>query len=215
MNPLIVFLLSSLLILVGSLRNTVRAEEYRSESPVSESPVSESPVTEPESYVDDESGNLSPSVIIPVISPNSDALVTDENTNANTHLTQENLPESNSSEVIGPWLDSIDSGRFSENESTGSTDSSTVDANDVPVVLGQPSNAPFVVAIPGSREDRLEQLQELVPTAFLTDSRRGRYIQAGAFSSRSNAEALSSFLRHQGFDARVVYFRVTKQFYGK
>ena len=65
-----------------------------------------------------------------------------------------------------------------------------------------------MVAIPGSREERLDRVQEIIPQAFLTDSRRGRYIQAGAFSTRSEAEALSCQLRYRGFDARVVYFRV-------
>lgn len=76
------------------------------------------------------------------------------------------------------------------------------------IILGQPESAPYVVAIPGSREELLDRVQETVPQAFLTDSRRGRYVQAGAFPTRSEAEALSCQLRHQGFDARVVYFRV-------
>ncbi len=76
------------------------------------------------------------------------------------------------------------------------------------IILGQPRETAYVVAIPGSREHLLDRVQDSVPQAFITDSRRGRYIQAGAFSSRSDAEALSCQLRHQGFDARVVYFRV-------
>ena len=86
---------------------------------------------------------------------------------------------------------------------------SAIQNNPAPIItLGQLQETPFVVAIPGSREDRLDRVQETIPQAFLTDSRRGRYIQAGAFSTRSDAEVLSRQLRYRGFDARVVYFRV-------
>jgi cell division protein FtsN len=112
----------------------------------------------------------------------------------------------------------------SDFDSLDNSDSETGDRPDVPppipadfqvdpnsgnvIILGQPESAPYVVAIPGSRDELLDRVQERVPQAFLTDSRRGRYVQAGAFSTRSEAEALSCQLRHQGFDARVVYFRV-------
>lgn len=79
---------------------------------------------------------------------------------------------------------------------------------DSTIILGQPAEAPYVVAVPGSRDELLDRVQAIVPQAFLTDSRRGRYVQAGAFPTRSQAEALSCQLRHQGLDARVVYFRV-------
>lgn len=75
-------------------------------------------------------------------------------------------------------------------------------------ILGQPREAPYVVAIPRPTDDLLDRVQESVESAFITDSRRGRYIQAGAFPRRSDAEALSCQLRREGFDARVVYFRV-------
>jgi cell division protein FtsN len=70
-----------------------------------------------------------------------------------------------------------------------------------------PNNSPYVVAIPARRDDLLDEVQEIVPTASLNESRRGQYIQAGAFPRRSLAEDLSRELRKQGFDARVVYFR--------
>jgi cell division protein FtsN len=76
------------------------------------------------------------------------------------------------------------------------------------MIWGQPDDAPYVVAIPARRDDLLYQVQEIVPTAFLTDSRRGTYVQAGAFPMRSQAQALSRELRDQGFDARVVYLPV-------
>lgn len=86
--------------------------------------------------------------------------------------------------------------------------SESSESNDEPILLGQPDDSPYVVAIPARRDDLLEQVQDSIPTAFLTDSRRGQYIQVGAFPRRSLAEELSRDLRDQGFDARVVYFPV-------
>jgi hypothetical protein len=79
---------------------------------------------------------------------------------------------------------------------------------DRPIVLGQPRNAPYIVAIPGADVATLLRVQRYIPTAFITDSRYGSYIQAGAFSDRAPAEERSRGLRGLGFDARVAYFPV-------
>lgn len=64
---------------------------------------------------------------------------------------------------------------------------------------------PYVVAIPGRDAVLLRQVQRYFPNAFVASSRRGAFIQAGAFQQRSFAETRSSYLRNQGFDARVAY----------
>lgn len=82
------------------------------------------------------------------------------------------------------------------------------DATENVILLGQPEDAPYVVVIPGGEEALLDRVQAYYPRAFLTDSRLGRYVQAGAFSTYSEAVELNDQLRAVGFDARVVYLRV-------
>ena len=84
---------------------------------------------------------------------------------------------------------------------------SSADSIDI-IVLGQPQNAPYVVVIPGDRFEVLRDVQEIAPTAFITTSRRGRYIHAASFAKRRLADAFSSQLRYLGFDAQVTYMRV-------
>jgi cell division protein FtsN len=76
------------------------------------------------------------------------------------------------------------------------------------IILGQPQETPYVVVIPGSDFTMLEQIQKYAPLAFLSNSRMGSYIQAGAYTDRSAAEVLNRALRQQGWDARVVYMPV-------
>ncbi|NES73056.1 MAG: peptidoglycan-binding protein [Okeania sp. SIO2D1] len=67
---------------------------------------------------------------------------------------------------------------------------------------------PYVVVIPGSNQEleaRVNETLQTPPEAFLADSRRGKYVHAGAFQNRAMAESRSYFLRAQGFDARVAY----------
>lgn len=73
------------------------------------------------------------------------------------------------------------------------------------VTLGQPCGQPYVVAVPTSDVAILERVQAIVPTAFLTDSRLGRYVHAGSSERRSQSNALNRQLRRQGLDARVIY----------
>ncbi|MBD2311982.1 hypothetical protein H6G20_09955 [Desertifilum sp. FACHB-1129] len=74
-----------------------------------------------------------------------------------------------------------------------------------PILLGQPCTNPYIVAIPTHNFQLLDRVQRQVPSAFITDSRLGHYILAGAFTHRLLAESLNMQLRHLGFNARVVY----------
>jgi hypothetical protein len=76
------------------------------------------------------------------------------------------------------------------------------------IILGQPQETPYVVVIPGSDLILLEQIQRYAPLAFLSNSRMGSYIQAGAYTDRSAAEVLNRALRQQGWDARVMYMLI-------
>lgn len=76
---------------------------------------------------------------------------------------------------------------------------------------------PYVVVIPGNDGERIRQVRQLLleaqsPNRRVTFERssRGVFICAGAFSSRSPAETRASFLRENGLDARVAYFRNTQ-----
>lgn len=76
------------------------------------------------------------------------------------------------------------------------------------ILLGQPEDAPYVVVIPGGEERLLNRIQNRFPQAFFTDSPLGRYVQAGAFSTYAEAEAVNEELILEGFNSRVVYLRV-------
>ena len=75
------------------------------------------------------------------------------------------------------------------------------------VVLGQPQNRRYVVVLPTADSAMLERVRPFAAHAFLTQSRRGPYIQVEAFSNRASAEQLNRRLREQGFDVRVVFIR--------
>jgi cell division protein FtsN len=77
-----------------------------------------------------------------------------------------------------------------------------------PIILGQPKETPYVVVIPAANLQMVEKVQQYAPRAFMTASRLGSYIQAGAFGDRPAAESLSYELRRQGLDARVVYLQI-------
>ena len=67
-----------------------------------------------------------------------------------------------------------------------------------------PYSLPYVVAVP-NRGSALEDVQELLPGAYLTAFQRGAYVYAGSFANRQQAEALSANLRSEGLDARVAF----------
>jgi len=74
------------------------------------------------------------------------------------------------------------------------------------IILGRQTGRRYVVVVPYPRSNTLDQVRQCVSDAFLTESRLGPYIHAGAFSARSRAESLAQLLRNLGIDARVAYF---------
>ncbi|NJM69195.1 MAG: peptidoglycan-binding protein [Scytonema sp. RU_4_4] len=69
-----------------------------------------------------------------------------------------------------------------------------------------PKENRYVVIIPISRNDTLDQVRQYIPEAFRAESKLGPYVNAGQFRERSQAEDLSKWLRSRGLDARVEYF---------
>ncbi|MBW4627635.1 MAG: peptidoglycan-binding protein [Brasilonema octagenarum HA4186-MV1] len=69
-----------------------------------------------------------------------------------------------------------------------------------------PKENRYVVLIPISRNDTLNEVRQYIPEAFRAESRLGPYVNAGQFRERSQAEDLSKWLRSRGLDARVEYF---------
>lgn len=74
------------------------------------------------------------------------------------------------------------------------------------VIIGRPRDYRYVVAIPDFSNEILLKTRQCVVDAFITQADQGKYIQVGAFASRSQAEFLTFILRQHGLDARVVYF---------
>jgi hypothetical protein len=63
----------------------------------------------------------------------------------------------------------------------------------------------YYVIVPSTSPSLLEKAREIVPTAKLSSSRLGAYIEIQGFSKRSSAESLNSMVRSRGFDSRVIY----------
>jgi peptidoglycan hydrolase-like protein with peptidoglycan-binding domain len=74
-----------------------------------------------------------------------------------------------------------------------------------PPVVGKTNNR-YVVVIPVTGNDTLNRVRQILPQAVQATSGRGDYVNAGAFSERSDAERLTRQLRDRGFDARVQFF---------
>lgn len=72
----------------------------------------------------------------------------------------------------------------------------------------QNSNFRYVAAVPSvvNNQSLLSRVRQYIPSAFLANSGRGSYINAGAYQSRDSAESVSRYLRSQGLDSRVLYF---------
>jgi len=64
---------------------------------------------------------------------------------------------------------------------------------------------PYVVAIPVKTGATLSEVRRAASNAFLAGSKRGTYIQAGAYNSREDAERATQRLRDRRLDARVIY----------
>ncbi len=70
------------------------------------------------------------------------------------------------------------------------------------------SGGPYRVVIPGSDEDTLERALEVTSNASrASDSRRGDYIDAGGYTTRSEANEAARQLRDRNLDARVDFRR--------
>ncbi|MBD0263225.1 MAG: peptidoglycan-binding protein [Tolypothrix sp. Co-bin9] len=90
---------------------------------------------------------------------------------------------------------------------TGVVDSQTwqvLGLNGSPVA-NRPNNNRYVVVVPIYNNDTLNIVRQYVPNAFPAESRLGNYVNAGAFTDRTQAEQLSRDLRSRGLDARVDY----------
>ncbi|MHC5730108.1 MAG: SPOR domain-containing protein [Nostoc sp.] len=77
----------------------------------------------------------------------------------------------------------------------------------VPVTNGNTlvANNPYRVIVPISSNDTLSKVQQYLPNAVTEQSGLGDYVNAGAFSDRTQAETLTKKLRSLGLDARVKY----------
>jgi len=62
----------------------------------------------------------------------------------------------------------------------------------------------YVVAIPSRSSTTLADVRQFAPEAQIRSLRRGTFVQAGRYENREMAEGISSLLRSQGFDARVI-----------
>ena len=97
-----------------------------------------------------------------------------------------------------------------------------IPASDIPPGVDGPATSadlsPYIAAVFGD-QTTLEQLRRLYdsPQAprtiggqnlqepFFESARQGRFINAGSFDNRDQASSVVSYLRSQGFDARLVY----------
>ncbi|MEM9903737.1 MAG: SPOR domain-containing protein [Cyanobacteria bacterium P01_D01_bin.44] len=82
---------------------------------------------------------------------------------------------------------------------------SQVQDGDGVIRIGNFSEQPYLVVLPGADETDLELIRPCITDAYLTRSRLGRYLQAGAFANRSDAEHLARTLRNSGFRGRVIH----------
>lgn len=75
-------------------------------------------------------------------------------------------------------------------------------------VMSQARRNRYVVVVPVLDENTLYQVRDIegFASASLTNSKRGKYVNAGSFPNRATAESRSYQLRSQGLDARVAYF---------
>lgn len=90
---------------------------------------------------------------------------------------------------------------------SGVADSETLQTLGISI---EAENNRYVVVIPIDNDNVLNQIELtrgiIIDDDTISEDDRGRYFNAGAFSSRSEAESCSYEMRSQGFDARVAYF---------
>ena len=68
------------------------------------------------------------------------------------------------------------------------------------------SNNRYVVVVPITTKNTLNQVRQFFPSAFVGKSGLGDYVNAGSYSERSLAESVVKLLRTRNIDARVEYF---------
>lgn len=64
----------------------------------------------------------------------------------------------------------------------------------------------YFVIIPTAADAVLQKAKGIVPTARLTASERGTYIEVQGYPERGSAEALNNTIRSQGLNSRVIYY---------
>ncbi len=108
------------------------------------------------------------------------------------NLTQNNLAVSNPNNTFNQDL--------IQNNLAFSSPNNTSNQN-----LTQNNSSSYIVIVPIQDSDTLTKVKQIAPDAFIRNSYRGDYVQAGAFSSREAAESQSAHLRTLELDARVFY----------
>lgn len=117
--------------------------------------------------------------------------------------------------VVGPetWSALLGSSVASAPVSTGSVGFTSVSNNILEPGIKPPSTVlppavigPFVVVVPRGSEQRLSEVQQIVPNAVLDGASQGTFVNAGGYPNYESAREVAGRLRGFGFDARVDYF---------
>lgn len=140
------------------------------------------------------------SVTLPPAIPSGPALVASipQTTTLASPLPPPSLPVSQAS---------FNSGNFGTLSNTGPNLGNSQAIRQMPQVAAAPEETgfPYVVAVPVKTGATLAEVRQAGANAFLAGSKRGTYIQAGAYTSREDAERATQILRDRRLDARVVY----------
>lgn len=73
-------------------------------------------------------------------------------------------------------------------------------------VLPPAVTGPYVVVVPNGNEEKLVEVQQIVPNSVLDGALRGSFINAGGYPNYASAREVAGRLIGFGFDARVDYF---------
>lgn len=88
---------------------------------------------------------------------------------------------------------------------TGNADAQTLSAMGISSAVGGDAGERYVVIVPKQDDTTLARVRQYAPTASLSTSRLGDYVQAGRFLTLEAANRQTEVLRSQGLDARVTY----------
>jgi peptidoglycan hydrolase-like protein with peptidoglycan-binding domain len=88
---------------------------------------------------------------------------------------------------------------------TGSANAQTLSALGISSAVGGDTSERYVVIVPKNDNTTLARVRQISPSAFLSTSRLGEYVQAGTFPTQEAADRQTRLLRSQGLDARVTY----------